>query len=269
MRMDKAGREYWDRVWEGARLPRAINPRSDRVGNHANRKIDRYLRRAFSGMETPGKRLLELGAAQSTWLPYFSKEFGFRVSGIDYSEIGCQKARQILLNEGIAGEVICADFFSPPDSMLGAFDVVVSFGVVEHFEDTRAAIIGLMRFLKPKGLAFTMIPNMVGLAGMVEAVINRRVYDVHVPLDRAALKRAHEASGLEVIDCRYFLFSGFNILNLVGLTPKSRGWILRWTIATGLGYLTQLSWLVQSYIGGFPPNRWASPYILCLARRVE
>jgi len=83
--------------------------------------------------------------------PYFAKEFGFKVYGIDYSEIGCKQAREVLSNTGVEGNVICAIFFSPPENLIDAFDVVVSFGVVEHFEDT-AGIAAFSRFLKPNGI---------------------------------------------------------------------------------------------------------------------
>ena len=43
---------------------------------------------------------------------------------------------QILSIEGVKGDIVCADFFSPPESMIEEFDVVISFGVLEHFEDT-------------------------------------------------------------------------------------------------------------------------------------
>jgi hypothetical protein len=41
---------------------------------------------------------------------------------------------QILSKEGVRGEIVCADFFSPPGSMLEVFDVVISFGVLEQNE---------------------------------------------------------------------------------------------------------------------------------------
>lgn len=56
-------------------------------------------------------------------------------------------------------------FFSPPASMLGKFDVVVTFGVVEHFIDTRACLDAMSQFLKPGGLLVTSIPNLAGWIG--------------------------------------------------------------------------------------------------------
>ena len=42
------------------------------------------------------RRMLEIGCGASAWLVYFAKEFGYRVEGIDYSELGCELARENL-----------------------------------------------------------------------------------------------------------------------------------------------------------------------------
>jgi 2-polyprenyl-3-methyl-5-hydroxy-6-metoxy-1,4-benzoquinol methylase len=51
--------------------------------------------------------------------------------------------------------------------MVSAFDVVISFGLVEHFEDTDACLKAINKFLAPKGLLITFIPNMVGFTGFL------------------------------------------------------------------------------------------------------
>ena len=103
--------------------------------------------RLFANSETSSMRLLEIGCAKSAWLPYFAKEFSLSVCGLDYSPIGCQMSRKILQANGVVAEVFCADLFSPPDNMLGVFDVVVSLGVVEHFEDTASCLNAVSSFL--------------------------------------------------------------------------------------------------------------------------
>ena len=132
--MDKAGKEYWDKAWGTYDIPKEVNPRHGGLPNYVNRRFHEYFCQIFSNMNTQGKKVLEIGCARSVWLPYFAKEFGFKIYGIDYSEIGYQQAMQILSNEEVKGEIVCADFFSPSESMLKAFDVVVSFGVLEQNE---------------------------------------------------------------------------------------------------------------------------------------
>jgi len=161
--------------------------------------------RLFEKSETSSMRLLEIGCAKSAWLPYFAKEFGFSVSGLDYSPIGCEMARKVLQANEIVAEVVCADLFSPPDNMLGVFDVVVSLGVVEHFEDTASCLKAVSSFLKPGGMLITSIPNMVGWIGSIQKAVNRPIYDIHQLIDPAMLKEAHELAGFDVLECKYFV----------------------------------------------------------------
>lgn len=131
-------------------LPPAMNPRAQDLNNYVNRRFHESFCRMFVSLETRGKKLLEVGCARSVWLPYFAKEFGFRVSGIDYSEIGCQQAIEVLHREGVQGEVVCTDLWALPPSLVGQFDVLISCGVVEHFQDTAFWIMEtLFPILKP------------------------------------------------------------------------------------------------------------------------
>src|SRR6267143_783637 len=103
--MDKAGQEFWNNSWARSNLPGAVNPSDPQLNNWVNRRL-------FEKSETSSMRLLEIGCAKSAWLPYFAKEFGFSVSGLDYSPIGCEMARKVLQANEIVAEVVCADLFS-------------------------------------------------------------------------------------------------------------------------------------------------------------
>src|SRR5262245_56096999 len=103
--VDKAGKAYWDGLWKHSTLPRAVNPQTTGLNNYVNRKFHEYFSEAFSLLETRGGRLLEIGCARSAWLPYFTREFDFDVCGLDYSEQGSRQAKEVLVNEGVKGEV--------------------------------------------------------------------------------------------------------------------------------------------------------------------
>jgi len=261
--MDKAGKEYWSDLWSSTEIPTAVNPRMPGLNNYVNRRFHEYFCEAFSGMEMRGMRLLEIGCARSAWLPYFKKEFGFNVYGIDYSEIGCQQAVQILSQEGIEGEVTCVDLFSPPENMLETFDVVVSFGVAEHFQDTAACIAAISKYLKSGGKIITSIPNMVGLIGSVQKIVNRPVFDMHMSLDKHSLKQSHEASGLEVFGCDYFLFFNLSVINI-------ENWRTRFFYRPSVrlrSWITKAIWVAEKFIPLLKQNRWTSPYINCVAKK--
>ena len=259
--MDKAGKQYWNKTWRTYDIPEKVNPRQAGLSNYVYRRYHEYFYKVFSNLGTHGKTLLEIGCGRSVWLSYFAKEFGFEVYGIDYSEIGCQQAMQILSNERVKGEIVCGDFFLPPESMLNAFDVVVSFGVLEHFKDTAACIAAFSKFLKPVGFLITNIPNLCGLNGLIQKMINRSIFDIHVPLDKISLVRAHQINELRIISCDYFLFVNLGVLNIENL----KGSMFYAGVARLRSLMNKFIWICERAVPILKPNRWSSPYINCVA----
>lgn len=258
--MDKAGKSYWDCTWKHAYLPETVNPYRPGPNHYIDRKFHDFFRGVFLDKETRNKKLLEIGCARSLWLPYFAKEFGFKVYGIDYSEIGCQQAMQVLSKEGVEGEIVCADFFSPPEWMIGEFDVVISFGVLEHFEDTEGCILAFSKFLKQEGIMITNIPNLMGLLGLIQKLMNRNVFNIHVPLSLGEVLEAHQKSMLEPVSCNYFLVANFGVLNFEHL----RGNFLYAWILQSFCWLNRAIWFIEKLMP-VKSNRWSSPYINCVA----
>lgn len=261
--MDKAGKAYWDGLWEHSTLPKAVNPRARGLNNYVNRKFHEYFSETFSSFDPKGKKLLEIGCARSAWLPYFAKQFGFDVCGLDYSEQGCQQAKAVLSSEGVAGEIVCSDFFSPPAELIGTFDVVVSFGVVEHFQNTAECLSAFARLLKPGGLLVTSVPNMVGLNGSLQKLFDRAVFEIHVPLNKESLDDANARIGLNVISSNYFLLANLSVINVEAMNGK----FLYKIIIRASSWISKLIWCIDATFPVIRPNSWTSPYINCLARK--
>lgn len=266
--MDKAGQKYWDDSWASSNIPEAVNPLDMSINNWVNRRFHQFFVKLFSGTETKKLKLLEVGCAKSAWLPYFSREFGFSVTGLDYSSIGCELARHVLEKSGVEGDIVCADFFSPPVEMLGTFDVVVSFGVVEHFENTTACLRAVSSFLKPGGMLITNIPNMVGWIGSIQKVVNRPVYDIHELINPDMLKIEHERAGLKVAECDYFITTNFGVCNLLGTSTNTINGYLKKSALTTLSRLSKIIWIFEDKLKKLSPNRLTSPYINCISRKL-
>lgn len=259
--LDKAGKLYWDSLLKAGSALDPVNPSDTRLTNYVNLCFHRLFVR-YLGCRAEGNRsLLEVGCARSTWLPYFAKEFGFRVSGIDYSELGCEQAQTISGRVGVKADVRCSDFFAPPADMFGAFDVVVSFGVVEHFADTVACIEAFRGFLRPGALMVTIVPNLAGMIGWIQKRFGRSVYDIHVPLTRDELHMAHEHAGFRVLACSYFMSANWYVLVLPEWGKGLRHWIARCLQACS----SRLAWLLERRGISVRPNRITSPYIVCIA----
>jgi len=259
---DRAGAEFWEDWWKRTPLPSALDPHRPGVKNYVVRRFHHTFERLFEGCDTPSMELAEVGCAQSVYLPYFAKQFGFKVCGIDRSKMGCDRARTILEREGVKGEVHCADFFSVPTQLIGRFDVVTSFGVVEHFQQTAEALRAMARLLKPGGRMFTNIPNLTGVLGY-QRLLDRVIYDAHVLLTRESLASAHREAGLEVESCDYFLPICLEVFN-VETWPKH---FLYWFTVRSFTAISRAVWFVDDHVVRIRQSRWTSPFINCVGRK--
>src|SRR4051794_29157340 len=93
---DLTGTPYWDAVWDRTQATRVVDPFKPGINHYIDRQFHAYFSRQFAGVNTTGMRLLEIGCANSAWLPYFNRTFGFTVAGVDYSEVGVLSTRRTL-----------------------------------------------------------------------------------------------------------------------------------------------------------------------------
>ncbi len=263
---DKAGRAYWESIWATRPAQKPFDPATDTgVSFWTGQRFHAFFSEIFAGRDGQGLKLIEVGCAGSTWLPYFAREFGFAVAGLDYSELGCEQERAILDAAGVEGEVVCADLFDPPDHLKGTFDVVVSFGVVEHFHETAMAVRAIVTLAKPGGTVVSFIPNLSGAVGLATLILNPAVYRVHVPLTARALAAAHQAAGTTVGRSGYFMSTGFAVANLHGLVPGTRFYTARRAVHRLLRGVSKATWILESTTRPLPPTRAFAPYAYCVA----
>lgn len=264
---DRAGRTYWDESWAQAQTAREITI-SGNLRHYVNRRFDALFRQHLAALPS-GAKLVEIGCANSSWLPYFAKRYGLTVSGIDYSSLGCEQASQVLARAGVDGEVVLGDLFDPPQRLLHSFDAAVSLGLVEHFSDTTKCVEAIGRLVRRDGLVITLIPNLSGILGPVQRVLDRRVYDVHVPLTAEMLAAAHSAAGLRVEDSGYLVPVHFGICN-ASSRPRTMWSLGMAVVVRALVALSVATWVVDERITRLPETRLFGGYAYCVAtRRLE
>jgi len=199
---------YWDNIY-GRRPSRHYFPNPFLFRN--DDELDVLFRRLLSPDNT--KRLLEVGAGGSIWLPYFARRFHFHVYGIDFSKNGCEAARRNLSSSGERGEIVCADFFGVGPEWDDFFDVVFSNGFIEHFEDPKITLTLMKKVLKPGGLLITVIPNTRGLVFNLERHIDKGVHAMHKALSMDDLVLCHEELRMPIVQKQYMRFLDMGILN--------------------------------------------------------
>src|ERR1700733_1331342 len=260
-RLSLTDTSYWEQIWGAAGSPKLFDSGDPKLANRGNIALHEF----FSGiLRTVAPRsVIEIGCAQSKWLPYFAKVHNLSVAGVDYSDIGCAGARALLQRAQCDGEVFQADMFDPPDELRSRFDVVLSMGLVEHFADTSNAVQACAAFAKPGGIIITTIPNLTGLIGLVQRCLDRAVYNKHIALDCAALRAAHEKCDLSILRSGYLLSANFAILNLPNLRPKFFERAVRGlAVAATAGV-----WMLEGVGASIGPTQFMSPYVACVAQK--
>jgi len=267
MTVDRAGRDYWDDVWNGQPSPRIVGSADRGIRNYVTSRFCELLVDDL-GPVLPG-RLIEVGCGNSAWLPWYSTGLGADVWGLDYSEPGCRRARAVLARSRTDGTIVCADMFDPPKELFRSFDAVVSWGVVEHFEDTPAALAAIADLLRPSGRMLTVIPNLAGAMGWLQKSMNRPVYDKHKVIDREQLTQAHRDAGLEVRRCEYFLPANFGVINLHDAPVGPVRALTQRVLVAGLARFAWMTWTIQRRTGwDFATKLW-SPYVVASAHRAS
>jgi len=259
VKTDKAGLKYWDENWSNTQIPAMFDHTNDSLDNYVNQKLHELFKTIIG--ERKNIDILEIGCANSIWPVYFHKYFDANVYGLDYSEIGCKRSRDILNHYNIPATILCADLFSPPTSLLKKFDLVVSFGVIEHFINTADCLKSCAAFVKPEGLLFTLIPNMYGLTGFLQKTVDKDIYDIHVPLSKANMISAHESVNQKIEFCNYFLSLNLGVVSSGKFSNHSLNKYFRHFLSVP----SKTAWILEKYGIPLPVNKFSSPYIISLA----
>jgi 2-polyprenyl-3-methyl-5-hydroxy-6-metoxy-1,4-benzoquinol methylase len=227
--------------------------------------VDCLIAGKIEGIGLEGKRVLEVGAGDSMWLPYLAKKYpGAHFAGVDFSHAGCRRLadRVAAAHTPLTIDIHNEDMFAAQSVLHGAFDVVLSFGVVEHFTDLPAALLAKRRYLADQGRMFTLIPNMAGSIGSLTKRFNRQVFDMHNPHDWKSFLDGHHRAGLTVTSGGYLGSSNFGVLSSCFEHRSGMSW-------HAYVFLTRLSKaisLAESRLGNLPVSKTFSPYIYAISR---
>jgi SAM-dependent methyltransferase len=172
---------FWEDYWGRFSLPDAIDE---------SRSFDRGLAGGLRRVLRESKgQVLEIGCAPGRWLAFLSREFHLEVSGIEYTTDGAAATCRNLELLGVKNaDIREADFLTATPSP--QYDVVVSFGFVEHFTDVEAVIKRHAAWTRPGGRVIIGVPNFRGIHGLLQKGLDSDVLARHnltiMDLDRLA-----------------------------------------------------------------------------------
>ena len=189
-------RNFWKAFWESKKdLIFAIKP-NYHFGDILGKLI------AEKGISTA----IELGGFPGYYATYLKKYRHLDTTLFDYY-IDEGIINRLLEKNGLKpGDVhiIEADLFAYQPEKL--YDMVLSFGLIEHFNDTKDIIKRHLPFLKPGGVLFVTLPNFKGVNGWVQRKFDRSNYDKHFieSMDLPMLMDCCRDLGLKEIEASYY-----------------------------------------------------------------
>ena len=218
---------FWDSFWEDIKVP--ITPDQDFSFDRCLTKALHEVLDTAVDLRNPNARstVLEIGAAPGKWLSIFPQDL-YEVSGIEYSDRGMQALQANLKTLNIKPRVlIYGDFFAlEPEP---SYDIVMSLGFIEHFNDPLMVVKRHIEWLKPGGLLILGVPNFTGLHGFAQLVLDKRILDIHNTLimNKAFFHSLQNSLSIEMNSFQYLgsfepsLPMTYERKNLLNFMPKA------------------------------------------------
>ncbi len=213
--------------------------------------------------EGRGRRALEIGCFPGRYLWYFNRVLGFSVGGIEYRPAAAARARGMLKAIGVDADVRSVDLFDEAGRRaLGRWDVVSSFGFVEHFTDVDEVCRLHWELVAPGGTLVIVVPNHSGIYGWLMERLDPEAAPLHNRMDWPVLRDAVSAlPGSTLLRGGYVCRFGLSATNVYARAAR-------------LGRLAYVGvrapfWAAER-LGQLVPNSARfSPYIAVVARKEQ
>jgi 2-polyprenyl-3-methyl-5-hydroxy-6-metoxy-1,4-benzoquinol methylase len=182
----------------------------DKAGVH-RKSYSKYLVNNLFGLyftKPSGSKVLEIGSAPGDNLIYFKNTFGYEPYGIDYSESGVEINRTKFVEHGIPSDrVIFSDFFDSTfqSRYKGYFDIVTSFGFIEHFSNPKDIVEMHIDLLKRTGILFVEIPNFSYINYLLLKTLKKNLLKCHnlLIMNKDTFSSLFRNDSLQMLFCDY------------------------------------------------------------------
>jgi 2-polyprenyl-3-methyl-5-hydroxy-6-metoxy-1,4-benzoquinol methylase len=147
---------------------------------------------------------IEIGALPGNYLAFFHNSFGYRVTGIDFSDNQDVFYKTMKIN-GIDDYTYIKDDFQT-HKFSETYDIVTGFGFIEHFENVSTVIDKMATLVSPGGYLIMSVPNFRFLQHIYHYYFDKENLDIHnlKAMRLGFLKRTARTSGLKKIVAKYY-----------------------------------------------------------------
>ncbi len=240
--MNLTTKDFWETRWENEPMAQSIEMST------YHELFEKYLPKGGSYME--------IGCTPGTNLAYFNKFFGYEIAGIDYAD--AEITKRTLEQLGITNyELFVMDFTKElPDKR---YDVVGSFGFIEHFENLDDIIHRHIQLLKQNGTLILTIPHFRNFQYLLRTIYDKDVLAVHnLEIMKPDILReiVLKYGAKKIHYCNYYLTYRFWIDN------ESINKTMKKFVYKGCAIIEKL---LSTFKLDKVPNRFFSPYIVVVA----
>jgi SAM-dependent methyltransferase len=232
------------------------------------------VKRFTANLDSPGRRVIDLGGGCGGWISYLSDSAPFEISEVgltDSSPTALAISRERLPR---SVKVFHADLLNL--QWQNRWDIAFLLDVLEHIPADGAALKQIHSALSPGGLLFVTVPAFQGLWTWNDELIgHQRRYTTR---DFRALATD---SGFELLDARYFMFFLSPLLVVSRLLQRGKVKTLsdeqRWKLAENMHRIpaaplnTALSAVfgAETPLGHWTPFPWGTSLLAVLRKPVE
>ena len=212
-------------------------------------------------------KIVEIGSAPGWNMVKFKQVYDYDPYGIEYSEAGAENNRRRFARADIdPNHVIVKDFFAEEivAEYGGFFDIVLSGGFIEHFDDTRSVIGRHLDLLKPHGLVIITIPNFQGINKFFAKFFDEEIQISHnfSIMNKFSFEKCFEDLGLEKVYCDYYGTFYLGLFHPLG--GKGKDLIYR--------FLVRLQIIFNLFFhtffkGHHVESAYTSPYLIYIGRK--
>jgi SAM-dependent methyltransferase len=188
-----APQEVWDKEYKGIK---------NNLDNYVdeNDKVSLWLEKFLSGQSSHKKKVFEIGCFPGSYLYHFGKH-KYELNGIDITDEMDESFNNWLQSKGFSvGEIYKQDVFSFEPTI--KYDIVCSFGFIEHFSNFTELIEKHIDWTKPGGHIIITVPDFANsVQNFLHRYSDKQLLNIHnlKAMNMRAWEKAFACKNVEVI----------------------------------------------------------------------
>lgn len=206
-----------------------------------------------------GGTCFEIGCYPGPYLIYLGKTFGYTVGGIDTTPGVVAALPDLVRSQGVeVSGFVQGDFLTY--ALDQQYDVVCSFGFIEHFLNYEEVIRRHIALVKPGGILVLSCPNFRRLQWVFHRLFDAPNLRRHVlaAMNFREWNKIFSEAGMEVLHQSYYRTC--EVWRTREGSPRPIRDKVAWRLVRLAQALdTRIRW----------PNRWTSPYMVTFARKSQ